>query len=95
MWAHWRGRYGLSEADQAQVWASVDASREDTAMDTRQSEKGGEEVGLRFRTFDGELKEVRGTMGESLLEVGKREGLPALEGVCGGNLGECMAPHIS
>jgi hypothetical protein len=27
--------------------------------------------------------------------VGKREGVPALEGVCGGNLGECMAPHIS
>jgi hypothetical protein len=95
MWAHWRGRYGLSEADQAQVWASVGASQEDTAVETRQKEKRGEEVPLRFRTFEGEVKEVRGTMGESLLEVGKREGLPALEGVCGGNLGGCMALHIS
>lgn len=91
MWAHWRGRYGLSEADQAQVWASVAASREDPAVETRQTEKGGKEVGLRFRTFEGEVREVRGTMGESLLEVGKQEGLPALEGVCGGNLGGWMA----
>jgi hypothetical protein len=83
IWANWRGRYGLSESQQAAIWSSVDASREPVL------EEKGEGVQLTFKTFEGEEKKVRGVVGENLLEVGKREGLPALEGVCGGHLGEC------
>jgi ferredoxin len=93
MWKHWRGRYGLSEEDQGRLWASVRAGHEELGFgSTRAREKeevGVEVVKLRFRTFESEVKEVDGRLGEDLLDVGRREGLPALEGVCGGNLGMC------
>lgn len=52
------------------------------------TEESGRKVQLRFKTFEGEIKEVEASVGETLLQVGKREGLPAIEGVCGGKLGK-------
>lgn len=39
-----------------------------------------------FETWQGELIEVDGEEGESVMDLGKREGLEAMEGVCGGVL---------
>lgn len=87
MWDHWRGRYGLTEAQQGDVWASVDAGYGQAALDAVSKET----VRLRFQTYDGEVREVDAELGRSLLEVGKANDLPSLEGVCGGNLGEYPA----
>ncbi len=103
MWEHWRGRYGLSEEQQRIVWESVDASKTESTEEKIRSGQDGivdgkgkkaEKVLLRFRTFDGEIKEVQAGLGKSLLDIGKANDLPSLEGVCGGNLGQssCKLP---
>jgi hypothetical protein len=95
MWQHWRGRYGLSEVEQAGVWGGVAWAHGEEKRAEDKAVKAGsvaqtsasEKVGLRFKTYEGEVREVMAGIGETLLEVGKREGLPAIEGVCGGKLG--------
>ncbi|WVF67796.1 hypothetical protein IAT40_002557 [Kwoniella sp. CBS 6097] len=90
LWPHWRGRYGLTEDQQADIWSKTGKPgvNEEAAQDT-QSDK----VTLRFKTFEGEEKVVNANIGENLLEVGKKHDLPSLEGVCGGNL-ECATCHL-
>jgi hypothetical protein len=93
MWNHWRGRYGLGEEQQRVVWGAVDASSEDnSALDGRKSsgkevEKEKEKGSIRFKTYDGEIVDVTAEIGQNLVEVGRANDLPSLEGVCGGNLG--------
>lgn len=95
VWSHWRGRYGLTEGAQAEVWAKVDPASESEDAEVKQSRiqevptaDTPTVVQLRFKTFEGEIKEVEAKVGENLLQVGKRHNLPSIEGVCGGNLGE-------
>jgi hypothetical protein len=99
MWQFWRGRYGLSETEQAGVWGSVGwAHGEEKRFEDQakvQTQQIGEKVIMRFKTFDGDLKEVTATIAETLLAIGKREGLPAIEGVCGGKLGTSTRGHMS
>ena len=90
MWEHWRGRYGLTEAQQAAVWEKVKPGNVEEGKADQPGTKEitpGKKVLLRFRTYDGEVKEVDAEIGQTLLDVGKANGLPSLEGVCGGNLG--------
>ena len=89
MWTHWRGRYGLTTAQQEALWADI-LSPVPSAPAPRVEL---EETTLRFKTFEGDIKEVRAALGKNLLEVGKENNLPALEGVCGGNL-ECATCHL-
>lgn len=106
VWQHWRGRYGLSEEEQAAVWGNVEAySRKDNSdyrpsVPETKSDRGlsnlkesTKEVQLVFKTWEGEVKHVTAKSGETLLEVARREGLPSMEGVCGGNLGEWTEQH--
>lgn len=100
VWAHWRGRIGLDAGAQARVWANIlrHLPRETkfegptATVPTAQSE--AVRVPLRFRTFAGEEKVVDARVGDSLLEVGKEFDLPAIEGVCGGNLGACCSRRV-
>lgn len=93
MWQHWRGRYGLTEVEQAGVWGGTSwahgeeriAEKLGTTSDTATPTA---KVRLKFKTYEGEMKDVEADVGETLLAVGKREGLPAIEGVCGAKLGE-------
>lgn len=89
MWTHWRGRYGLSTAQQEALWADISSPAPTAPL----PQTRGEETTLRFKTFDGDIREVRAALGKNLLEVGKEHDLPALEGVCGGNL-ECATCHL-
>jgi hypothetical protein len=50
-------------------------------------------VSLMFKTFEGENRVVSAFIGDSLLNVARREDLPSMEGTCGGNLGESL-PHV-
>ncbi|WWD20921.1 hypothetical protein CI109_105399 [Kwoniella shandongensis] len=101
MWAHWRGRYGLTEDLQATFWDQVNPTTSTAAgsLDLKPIRRGKEAasnvemVKLRFRTFEGEERVVEARMGDNLLEVGKANDLPSLEGVCGGNL-ECATCHL-
>lgn len=110
-WTHWRGRYGTSEAEQAQLWSLIDPSDTHTATSLASStsvqraahipgseskaqkemEKMKEKVSLVFRTFEGERKVVSAFLGDSLLDVARREDLPSMEGTCEGNLGESIS----
>lgn len=89
MWGHWRGRYGLTEEEQKVIWNQVDpnSSMTDDMPNDNVVGIAKDKVFLRFRTFEGEMKEIEAEVGQTLLDVGKANGLPALEGVCGGNLG--------
>ncbi|KAK4684574.1 hypothetical protein P7C73_g5604, partial [Tremellales sp. Uapishka_1] len=94
MWDHWRGRYGLDEAQQAETWRSVSADLEETSqIQATENTKMGEAVNLRFRTFEGEVRDIQGRMGETLLKIGKENALPSMEGVCGGHA-ECATCHV-
>ncbi|WVQ95440.1 hypothetical protein IAU59_002537 [Kwoniella sp. CBS 9459] len=95
LWSHWRGRYGLTEDQQAEVWSRMSevGNKDTTKVEQTFEERKSQQVTLRFKTFEGEEKVVRAGVGESLLEVGKKHDLPSLEGVCGGNL-ECATCHL-
>lgn len=97
MWNHWRGRYGLSEAQQEEIWRSVDpaAQYHQSSPLTRETEEKAEKVKIRFRTWEEEVRDVEGVVGQSLLELGKANELPSLEGVCGGNLGESRLQSLA
>ena len=98
-WEHWRGRYGFTEEQQARLWDAVDPERTQPEMGeigadcsiakppTEASKTGAESVLLRFKTWEGDVREVHANVGQTLLEVGKAHDLPSLEGTCGGNLG--------
>ncbi|GMK56746.1 hypothetical protein CspeluHIS016_0305860 [Cutaneotrichosporon spelunceum] len=93
MWAHWRGRLGLDEAQQAKVWEGIQANfapatAKGTGSERTRGERG-ERVSLAFRTFEGEVRRVDARVGDSLLSVAHQNQLPAMEGTCGGNAGEC------
>lgn len=97
MWQHWRGRYGLTEIEQAGVWGGVGWAHKEEKLfeDAGLRESQGKEVedqkvAMRFKTFEGEIRDVQAGLGETLLTVGKRETLPAIEGVCGGKLGKSI-----
>lgn len=90
MWKHWRGRYGLTLEQQALLWDSVDPSCHPHIASTSHetaAKNVQETVTLRFKTYEGEEKVVHTRVGKNLLEVGKENDLPSLEGVCDGNLG--------
>ena len=97
-WAYWRGRYGCTVAQQADLWAQIQSTFPSAAAVSKPADNAvhaeAKRAVLRFRTFDGEMREVGGRVGESVLEVGKRGGLEALEGVCGGNLGGSGVPAL-
>lgn len=85
MWAHWRGRYGHTEEEQKAIWQ---ATQKVSAEGTSPAISGSAGmVELVFKTFEGDERRVHAKIGESLLEIAKREDLPAMEGVCGGHLG--------
>ena len=90
LWSHWRGRYGLTEEQQLDLWARV---KPETLAAPEQGTSLGPAVKLRFQTFEGEIKDVTAQMGDNLLHVGKENNLPSIEGVCGGNL-ECATCHL-
>ncbi|KDN51346.1 hypothetical protein K437DRAFT_56357 [Tilletiaria anomala UBC 951] len=49
-------------------------------------------VPLRFRSYEGEWFNVKGTIGETLKDVAKRHNLPSIEATCGGEC-ECATCH--
>ncbi|RXK39373.1 hypothetical protein M231_03325 [Tremella mesenterica] len=92
---HWRGRYGLTEEQQIELWTASSSSSSVVSSKSHhmEQEKGKKSVRLKFRTYQGEIKEVEARLNKTLLEIGKENDLPSLEGVCGGNL-ECATCHL-
>lgn len=93
MWAHWRGRFGITEDEQARVWERVRSNfekldKKEAGAATMASTTAT--VPLTFRTFGGEVRTVDAKLGDSLLLVAHEYDLPAMEGTCGGNAGESV-----
>jgi len=96
---HWRGRYGLTESEQEEIWAtknpdSTSKSRTNSnttptprSTSNTTSAKARKKVELKFRTYEGELRTVEASIGDTLLQVARANDLPSMEGSCGGNLG--------
>lgn len=98
-WAHWRGRYGSTEEEQARTWSMINpdtskSSSRQEIIEPLSSADEKKEVSLVFRTWEGEKRTVSAFLGDSLLDVARREDLPSMEGTCEGNLGEsCSCPN--
>jgi hypothetical protein len=94
---HWRGRYGCTESEQEEIWAfknqSLPKSGTNPAKgeDEQEPKKEKKVVELKFKTYEGELRTVKASVGETLLQVARANDLPSMEGSCGGNLG--MSPY--
>jgi len=88
--AHWRGRYGCSETEQANIWSSINPSPSTGPSDSGSvvTQKERKKVELRFKTYEGDLKIVQAGVGDTLLQVARENDLPSMEGSCGGNLGK-------
>ena len=84
---HWRGRYGLTESEQEDIWAikNPHAASEAKAKEEVQQER--KVIELKFKTYEGELRTVKASIGDTLLQVARANDLPSMEGSCGGNLG--------
>jgi hypothetical protein len=96
---HWRGRYGCTESEQEEIWA-IKNPHLTSEMKATVSVKGAEEVKeekkekveLKFKTYEGELRVVKASIGDTLLQVARANDLPSMEGSCGGNLGMFLPP---
>jgi hypothetical protein len=96
---HWRGRYGLTESEQEELWATKNPDTIPEAIAkgeaiTKAKGKAEQEareekkvVELKFKTYEGELRTVNANVGDTLLQVARANDLPSMEGSCGGNLG--------
>jgi hypothetical protein len=98
---HWRGRYGCTESGQEEIWAiknphlTSEMKTKATAEDAAVGEAKGaakEQVELKFRTYEGDLRVVKASIGDTLLQVARANDLPSMEGSCGGNLGMFLPP---
>jgi len=95
---HWRGRYGLTESEQEEIWTIKnphtihEATAKGEAIGKAEQEPREEKkvVELKFKTYEGELRTVKASVGDTLLQVARANDLPSMEGSCGGNLG--MSP---
>ena len=95
---HWRGRYGLTESEQEEIWAiqnpdstpKSQTNSNTTPTPRNASAKAKKKVELKFRAYEGELRTVEASIGDTLLQVARANDLPSMEGSCGGNLG--MSP---
>ena len=96
LWPRWRGRLGLTQAEQREHMNEWGPPVVYTAHITPRARGGPSaapsQVPLRFRSYAGEWFEVMGTIGESLMEVARRHDLPSIEATCGGSL-ECATCH--
>ncbi|GAA5977944.1 hypothetical protein JCM11641_004340 [Rhodosporidiobolus odoratus] len=92
-YARWRGRLGMSsEAVQAEYLAQSGSAEAKGRKEERRNELG-EVVELRFVTYEGEERVVKGYEGETLMETGLRHDLPSILAICGGHC-ECATCHV-
>jgi hypothetical protein len=87
---HWRGRYGLTESEQEEIWAIKNPHAASEAKAKEEVKEERKVVELKFKTYEGELRTVKASIGDTLLQVARANDLPSMEGSCGGNLG--MSP---
>ncbi|TIB30165.1 hypothetical protein E3P84_03445 [Wallemia ichthyophaga] len=97
-WPHWRGRLGYDPAKAVDAANARSLDLESSCGETKDAMDAlnaneSDIVPLRFRESDGAVHYVDALLGESLMNVGRREGLGNVEGVCDGKL-ECATCHM-
>lgn len=90
---HWRGVTGHTKQAMLPLHAAAVEASQGVALPWEQVGSAGaaappadEEVPLVFRSWEGEEAEFDARIGETLMDLGKRLELGAIEGVCGGVL---------
>lgn len=94
-WPHWRGRLGYDPAKAVEAASARSLDLESSTGEPKDAIHASESdiVKIRFRDADGAEHNVDALLGESLMNVGRRESLGNVEGVCDGKL-ECATCHM-
>lgn len=90
-YSQWRGRLNESTESAKSLYLSNTPSS--TSKSTPRIELG-EQIELRFESYEGEEYRVRGFEGENLMQVAKRNDLPSILATCGGNCEVCYPPFL-
>lgn len=88
VWNKWRGRMGLSKDDQVKLYQQAKSK----PLGAGTSENPGE-ISITYILPDDTTETIRVPMGKRLMDVGKENDIPSIEGTCGGNL-ECATCHV-
>ncbi|GAA5905883.1 uncharacterized protein JCM6883_002483 [Sporobolomyces salmoneus] len=91
LYPNWRGRLGLSPSEIKSLYLSSSASK--SSKKGQLAQQLGEQVMIKFVTYEGEELEMIGYEGESLMSVAKRGVAPSILATCGGNC-ECATCHV-
>ncbi|GAA5826601.1 hypothetical protein JCM5353_008924 [Sporobolomyces roseus] len=89
-YSQWRGR--LNESTECVKSLYLSNTPSSTSKSTPRIELG-EQIDLRFESYEGEEFKVKGFEGENLMQVAKRNDLPSIWATCGGNC-ECATCHV-
>ncbi|TIC10731.1 hypothetical protein E3Q14_02644 [Wallemia mellicola] len=94
-WPHWRGRLGYDPAKAVKAAEARSLDLDNGGAEVKEAIHAEESdiVKLRFRDAEGETHVVDALLGETLMNVGRRESLGNVEGVCDGKL-ECATCHM-
>ncbi|KAJ3158860.1 hypothetical protein HDU86_002548 [Geranomyces michiganensis] len=91
IWSKWRGRVAMSKEEQTQLYLSNLGSPAHQQAATTSA--AGESVEMTYILPNDTEKTLHVPLGASLMEVGRDNEMPNIEGTCGGNL-ECATCHV-
>ena len=86
----WRGRLNVSTESVKSSYLSNTASNSNSNSKSTPRVELGDEVELKFVSYEGEEFGVKGFEGENLMQVAKRNDLPSILATCGGNCEVCL-----
>ncbi|CEQ41980.1 SPOSA6832_03762 [Sporobolomyces salmonicolor] len=90
-YSRWRGRLTVTPEAARSAHLTHSSGVKSQAEDVRN--ELGEQVELRFETWEGEEIKIKGYEGESLMETARRHDLPSILATCGGHC-ECATCHV-
>ncbi|KAJ3175975.1 hypothetical protein HDU87_005640 [Geranomyces variabilis] len=91
IWNKWRGRIAMHKEEQTELYLA--ASKAGTHQQAAPTSAAGETVEMTFILPNDTEKTFQMPLGASLMEVGRDNEMPNIEGTCGGNL-ECATCHV-
>ncbi|GAA6006974.1 hypothetical protein JCM11491_001460 [Sporobolomyces phaffii] len=95
LYANWRGRLNFTPEETKSQFLSHTSSSAPSASNKKQKvgQELGEQVVIKFVTYEGEKLDLVGYEGESLMQLAKRGDAPSILATCGGNC-ECATCHV-
>ncbi|KAI8821649.1 Sucrase/ferredoxin-like-domain-containing protein [Fimicolochytrium jonesii] len=93
LWDKWRGRLGLTKEEQEGIYRT-EISKSSAGAESQPNPAASQEtISLTYILPDNATETFEVPVGARLMEIGRDNDLPSLEGTCGGNL-ECATCHV-